>query len=65
MFDFYFRSSYGLLAQALRDYPVVVVTGSRQSGNSKLLKTALSRWPVVSLEDLDLREFAQRNARVF
>ena len=65
MSDFYARSSYGLLAQALRDYPVVVVTGSRQSGKSTLLKTALSGWPMVSLEDLDLREFARRDARAF
>ena len=65
MSDFYFGSSYGLLAQALRDYPVVVVTGSRQSGKSTLLKTALSHWPVVSLEVLDLRESAQRDARAF
>lgn len=65
MSDFYPRSSYGLLAQALRDYPVVVVTGSRQSGKSTLLKTALPSWPMVSLEDLDLREFAQRDARAF
>jgi predicted AAA+ superfamily ATPase len=65
MLDFYPRSSYGLLAQALRDYPVVVVTGSRQSGKSTLLKTALPSWTMVSLEDLDLREFAQRDARAF
>ncbi len=65
MSDFYSRSSYGLLVQALRDYPVVVVTGSRQSGKSTLLKTALPRWPMVSLEDLDLREFAQRDPRAF
>lgn len=65
MSDFYPRSSYGLLSQALRDYPVVVVTGSRQSGKSTLLKTALSAWPMVSLEDLDIREFAQRDARAF
>ncbi len=65
MSDFYPRSSYDLLAQALRDCPVVAVTGSRQSDKSTLLKTALSHWPIVSLEDLDLREFAQRDARAF
>jgi uncharacterized protein len=65
MNDYYPRSSYGLLAQALRDYPVVVVTGSRQSGKSTLLKTALVDWRMVSLEDLDIRDFAQRDARAF
>ncbi len=65
MSDFYSRSCCGLLAQALRDYPVVMLTGSRQSGKSTLLKTALSHWPIVSLEDLDLRDFAQRDARAF
>jgi uncharacterized protein len=65
MANFYPRSIYALLTQALREYPVVVVTGSRQAGKSTLLKTALAGWPMVSLEDLDLREFAQRDARAF
>jgi uncharacterized protein len=65
MSGFYPRSSVALLTQALRDYPVVVVTGPRQAGKSTLLKTALTGWPVVSLEDLDLREFAARDPRAF
>jgi uncharacterized protein len=62
---FYSRSTRALLAQALKDYPVVVVTGPRQAGKSTFLKAALVGWPMVSLEDLDLREFAQRDARAF
>jgi uncharacterized protein len=63
--NFYARSTSALLARALKDYPVVVVTGSRQAGKSTFLKTALAGWPMLSLEDLDLREFAQRDARAF
>lgn len=65
MSGFYPRTSALLLTQALRDYPVVVVTGPRQSGKSTLLKTALTGWHMVSLEDLDLREFAARDPRAF
>ncbi|MGY8905219.1 MAG: ATP-binding protein [Burkholderiales bacterium] len=65
MSSFYPRSCRELLTLLLDDYPVVVVTGSRQAGKSTLLKTALPGWTIVSLEDLDLREFAKRDARAF
>ncbi len=61
----YPRSSKDLLYQALRDYPVVVVTGPRQAGKSTLLRQALPTWQILSLEDLDLREFAQSDPRAF
>jgi uncharacterized protein len=59
------RSAQALLFDGLRDYPVVVVTGPRQSGKSTLIRTALPNWRRVSLEDIDLREFAKRDGRGF
>ena len=46
-------------------YPVVVVTGPRQSGKSTLVKHAFPDHQHVSLEDLDHREFANSDPRGF
>lgn len=65
MVTFYPRSYTGLLQRSLRDYPVVVVTGARQAGKSTLLRQTLPDWQMLSLEDLDMREFAQSDPRAF
>ncbi len=59
------RSSSLLLQRLLRQYPVAVVTGPRQAGKTTLLRQVLPDWQMVSLEDLDMREFAQRDPRLF
>lgn len=59
------RSAEALLYEALRAAPVAVVTGPRQSGKSTLLRHALPRWRMVSLEDPDFREFAHHDPRGF
>ena len=46
-------------------YPVVVVTGPRQSGKSTLVRHAFPGCRYVSLEDLDQREFAETDPRGF
>ena len=46
-------------------YPVVTLTGPRQSGKSTLLKSAFPDYQYVSLEDLDQREFATNDPRGF
>jgi uncharacterized protein len=61
----FYRSSIDLLRQSLRDYPVAVVTGPRQAGKSTMLRTELADWPMISLEDLDMRAFAQADPRGF
>ena len=53
------------LLSALKSYPVAVVTGPRQAGKSTMLRTALPQWTMVSLEDLDLRNFALSDPRGF
>lgn len=51
--------------QALASYPVVVVTGPRQAGKSTLIRESLPDWQMLSLEDIDLRRFAQADPRGF
>ncbi|MBO4777506.1 MAG: AAA family ATPase, partial [Bacteroidales bacterium] len=53
------------LIDAVEQYPVVFVTGPRQSGKSTLLKYLFSDYQYVSLEDLDNREFARNDPRSF
>jgi predicted AAA+ superfamily ATPase len=62
---FYPRSTAELLLHSLRGYPAVVLTGPRQAGKSTLLRQALPGWQMLSLEDIDLREFAQSDPRAF
>lgn len=46
-------------------YPVVVVTGPRQSGKTTLCKSLFPTKPYVSLEALDEREYAASDPRAF
>ncbi|MBW2614462.1 MAG: ATP-binding protein [Deltaproteobacteria bacterium] len=46
-------------------YPAVVVTGPRQSGKTTLCRMAFPDKPYVSLEALDIREFASIDPRGF
>lgn len=46
-------------------YPVVTVTGPRQSGKTTLCRAVFPEKPYVSLEDLDNREFAREDPRGF
>ena len=46
-------------------YPVITLAGPRQSGKSTLLKHAFPDYQYISLEDLDMREFAANDPRGF
>jgi uncharacterized protein len=46
-------------------YPVVTVTGPRQAGKTTLCRAVFPEKPYVSLESLDIREFAQSDPRGF
>ncbi len=46
-------------------YPVVTVTGPRQSGKTTLCKAVFGDKPYLSLEDLDIRESARADPRGF
>ena len=53
------------LRAAARQFRVITLTGPRQSGKTTLCRTAFPSMPYVSLEPVDVREFAVRDARGF
>lgn len=46
-------------------YPIVTLTGPRQSGKTTLVKAIFPDWGYVSLEEPDMREFALTDPRGF
>ncbi|MCK4881774.1 MAG: ATP-binding protein [Candidatus Omnitrophica bacterium] len=48
-----------------RQYPVVTITGPRQSGKTTLCQAAFPRKPYISLENLDNRRMAVNDPRQF
>jgi len=59
------RAAEGTIRHLATGYPVVAVTGPRQSGKTTLVRTMFVDRPYVSLEDLDERDFAVRDPRRF
>lgn len=59
------RNAAATLTSLARHYPVLALTGPRQSGKTTLARAAFPDKPYVSLEDLDAREFAERDPRGF
>jgi len=51
--------------RAFKKYPVLTVTGPRQSGKTTLCRSAFSDMPYVNLEAIDEREAASRDPRGF
>ena len=56
--------SYKLISVA-KAFPIVTIVGPRQSGKTTLVKTAFPEKPYVSMEDLDIREYAINDPRGF
>ena len=59
------RDAAAILKEKSSHYPVLAITGPRQSGKSTLAKTLFSDKPYCSLEDLDHRQFATEDPRGF
>ena len=59
------RAAAAALRRLARYYPVIALTGPRQSGKTTLVRATFPRKPYVSLEDPDTREFAERDPRGF
>jgi predicted AAA+ superfamily ATPase len=51
--------------ELFKGYPVLVVTGPRQSGKTTLARKLFHDRPYVSLEDLDERSCAEEDPRGF
>lgn len=59
------RNLLPVLRKAAGHYPVLTVTGPRQSGKTTLCRSAFADKPYVTLEPLDVREYAARDPRGF
>lgn len=59
------RAMEPILRRAARSYPIVTLTGPRQSGKTTLVKMAFPDHAYASLEDPDQREFAITDPRGF
>lgn len=59
------RQAASTLAQLADGYPILAITGPRQSGKTTLAREAFPDRPYVSLEDPDTRAFADEDPRGF
>ncbi len=59
------RSATATLHTLARGFPVVAITGPRQSGKTTLAQAAFSDLPHINLEDPDTRELALSDPRRF
>jgi predicted AAA+ superfamily ATPase len=59
------RIATSTLERLAKGFPVVALTGPRQSGKTTLVKAVFPNKPYVSLENPDEREFAQKDPKRF
>lgn len=59
------REIYNELIESCKTFPVVTITGPRQSGKSTLLRNVFPGKKYVSLEDPDVRQLAISDPRLF
>jgi uncharacterized protein len=59
------RDLHPVLLQRATEYPVVTLTGPRQSGKTTLCRTSFPHLPYANLEQPQTREFAQTDPRAF
>jgi len=59
------RSATLTLKKMAKGYPVITITGPRQSGKTTLARFVFAHKPYVSLEEPDQMEFAQEDPRGF
>jgi hypothetical protein len=57
------RSLSAVLEEAIRSFPVVTITGPRQSGKTTLIRSAFRDYHYVNLEAIDQRRLAEEDPR--
>ena len=64
--DKYFsRRLEGNLSAALKQFPVCLITGARQTGKSTLLTHALKGYQYITLDDPQMRTIAEKDPELF
>ena len=64
-FNYIERDLSATILEAAQYFPVICVTGPRQSGKSTLVTHLFPTYNKFSLEDLDVRSFAQKDPIAF
>jgi hypothetical protein len=59
------RKASETLMRLAKGFPILVITGPRQSGKTTLAKSVFSNKPYISLENLDERSFANQDPKRF
>ena len=59
------RTAFDTLLRLARGFPILALTGPRQSGKTTLARACFPAKPYVSLENPDEREFAEQDPRRF
>jgi len=59
------REAEKIVRKLSKGYPVIAITGPRQSGKTTLARYVFNKKPYVSLENPDIRELAQDDPRGF
>ncbi len=59
------REIEGAMKQLAEKYPIIALTGPRQSGKTTLLKEMFSDYRYVNLENPDTRNFAETDPQSF
>ncbi len=59
------RSITDKILEASKYFPIIVVTGPRQSGKTTLISHIFNDYPLFSLEDLDVRQLAKEDPKFF
>lgn len=56
--DFINRDITAVMLEMHQYFPVITMTGPRQSGKTTLLRKVFHQFPYYSMENLDIRRFA-------
>ena len=59
------RTAFETLLRLARGFPILALTGPRQSGKTTLARASFPDKPYVTLENPDEREFAEQDPRRF